>query len=340
MSRAFPSGARISYGDGTNAQDLKNYNVFVIPEPNIRLHAAEITAIRNFVQNGGGLFMISDHAGADRNNDGWDAAEIFNDLMGIPSVFGITFNDNSADTTFGWFDNHPDDNFTTDTTSPIICTGAFGVPSSGRGLGLFGSTSMTLSGSGEGPHLEDGVDARHDRPASTFATSTYGTGRVAAVGDSSIDRRRHQRLRPHDVPRLQRSELRQRSAHRERGGLARQRVGGGGGDTTPPTVSITVPGERRDGQRHGLRQRHRIRQRRRDEGRVLPRRRAQEHRHDLAVLVELGHHDRRERLALAHCEGVRRGEQLEDLGCGQRHGEQRHRPRTSPAGRSRRPTPR
>ncbi|HEV8435119.1 MAG TPA: IPT/TIG domain-containing protein, partial [Thermoanaerobaculia bacterium] len=181
---SLPVGARISYGDGTNAQDLSHYNVFVIPEPNIAFTSTEITAIRNFVQNGGGLFMISDHAGADRNNDGKDAAGIFNLLMGSPSVFGITFDDNSSDTSFGWFDNHPDDNYTNDTTSPIVWTGAFGVPSSGRGLGLFGSTSMTVSGAATAHIWKTGV-AKGSTTGVTFATSTYGTGRVAAVGDSS-----------------------------------------------------------------------------------------------------------------------------------------------------------
>jgi hypothetical protein len=181
---SLPVGARISYGDTTNAQDLQNYNVFVIPEPNTAFTSTEITAIRNFVQNGGGLFMISDHAGADRNNDGIDAAGVFNQLMGSPSVFGITFNDNSSDTSFGWFDNHPDDNYTTDTTSPIVFTGAFGVPSSGRGLGLFGSTSMTVSGAAKAHIWKTGV-AKGSTTGVTFATSTYGTGRVAAVGDSS-----------------------------------------------------------------------------------------------------------------------------------------------------------
>jgi hypothetical protein len=181
---SLPNGARISYGDTTNAQDLQNYNVFVIPEPNTAFTSAEITAIRSFVQNGGGLFMISDHAGADRNNDGIDAAGVFNQLVGSPSVFGITFNDNSSDTAFGWFDNHPDDNYTTDTTSPIIFTGTFGVPSSGRGLGLFGSTSMTVSGAAKAHIWKTGV-AKGSTTGVTFATSTYGTGRVAAVGDSS-----------------------------------------------------------------------------------------------------------------------------------------------------------
>src|SRR5437016_3469215 len=81
---SLPKGARITFGDASNAQDLSHYDVFVIPEPNVRFTAAEITAIRSFVQNGGGLFMISDHAGSDRNGDGFDSPSIFNDLMGSP----------------------------------------------------------------------------------------------------------------------------------------------------------------------------------------------------------------------------------------------------------------
>jgi hypothetical protein len=185
---SLPVGGRITFGDTSNAEDLSHYNVFIMPEPNIRLTAAEITAIRSFVQNGGGLFMISDHAGADRNNDGWDAAGIFNDLMGSPSIFGITFGDNSANGTTDWFDDHPDVNYTTDTTSPIIWTGTFGVPSSTKGLGLFGSTSMTLS-TAANPNVKGHVwktTGTHDTATLvTFATSKYGSGRVAAVGDSS-----------------------------------------------------------------------------------------------------------------------------------------------------------
>src|SRR5437764_11553884 len=181
---SLPTTARISYGDGTNAQDLSNYNVFVRPEPNTAFTSAEITAVRSFVQNGGGLFMIADHAGADRNSDGIDAAGVFNQLMGSPSIFGITYNDTSSDSTYGWFDNHPDDNYTTDTTSPIVWTGTFGNPSAGRGLGLFGSSSMTVSGAAKAHIWKTGL-AKTSTIGVTFATSTYGTGRVAAVGDSS-----------------------------------------------------------------------------------------------------------------------------------------------------------
>lgn len=237
---SLPVGARISYGDGTNVQDLSHYNIFVMPEPNIALTSAEITAIRNFVQNGGGLFMIADHAGSDRNNDGIDAAGVFNALMGSPSLFGITYNDNSADKTFGWFDDHPDGNFTIDTTSPIIWTGAFGVPSSSRGLGLFGSSSMTLTGAAKG-HVWKTTSTHDTSTGVTFATSTYGTGRIAAIADSSVTEDAtnncgHSTFLGYNDPSYDNGLL-------VANGIAwlANGSGGGGGDTQAPTVSITAP---------------------------------------------------------------------------------------------------
>src|SRR5258708_4996140 len=235
---SLPVGARISYNDSTNAQDLKNYNIFVIREPNIAFTSAEITAIRSFVQNGGGLFMIADHAGADRNSDGIDAAGVFNALMGSPSIFGITYNDNSSDKTFGWFDDHPDGNFTTDTTSPIIFTGAFGNPSSSRGLGLFGSSSMTLSGAAKG-HVWKTTSTHDTSTGVTFATSTYGTGRVAAVGDSSTGEDAtnscgHTTYLGYNDPSYDNGLIYANA-------VAWLANGSTGGDTQAPTVSITAP---------------------------------------------------------------------------------------------------
>jgi len=52
---------------------LKKYDAFVIPEPNIKFAPEEEQAIVEYVKGGGGLYMIADHAGADRNKEGWDA---------------------------------------------------------------------------------------------------------------------------------------------------------------------------------------------------------------------------------------------------------------------------
>ena len=181
---SLPSGASLTYGDTSNAQDLTHYDVLVLPEPNVPFTDAEKQAILNFVENGGGLFMISDHAGADRNNDGWDAAEVFNDL-GSEAYFGIHFNVNTESDS--WFNDHPDDRYTNDPNSPIV-HGLYGDCSSGKGLGLYGATSMTLhpannsTVTGEIWKTDGTVGAT---TKVTFAVAEYGQGRVAAIGDSS-----------------------------------------------------------------------------------------------------------------------------------------------------------
>ncbi len=52
-----PNGGRITYGDNTNVQDLSNYQLFIVVEPQTPLTSAEKSAILAFVNAGGGLFM-------------------------------------------------------------------------------------------------------------------------------------------------------------------------------------------------------------------------------------------------------------------------------------------
>lgn len=59
-------------------EDLKSYNVFVIPEANIPYKESEQKAISDYVEQGGAVFYIADHYNADRNKNRWDASEVFN----------------------------------------------------------------------------------------------------------------------------------------------------------------------------------------------------------------------------------------------------------------------
>ncbi|TGE14467.1 hydrolase [Hymenobacter elongatus] len=174
-----PAGARITYGDASNTQDLTKYSVFVVDEPNTVFTAAEKTAILGFVQNGGGLFMISDHIISDRNNDGWDSPEIWNDLMSNNSVqanpFGFSIN----------FDNIVENssNELVSATNPIM-NGPLGTVSQ---LSFHNGATMTLN-----PTANSTVQglvwrstAGQGNTLAMAASSTFGTGRVVIVGDSS-----------------------------------------------------------------------------------------------------------------------------------------------------------
>jgi hypothetical protein len=175
-----PSGNTISYGNSSNALDLSHFDEFVLPEPNIQLSASEKTALMNFVSNGGGLFLISDHNGSDRNNDGWDSPKIINDLLtnnGVdnndPFGFSVDLKDIQSDYPVA----------VSDSTDPVL-NGAFGKVSHSE---IADGTTFTLHPS-DNPNVKELVHlstaAAGDTNA-TFVTSTYGSGRVAIWNDSS-----------------------------------------------------------------------------------------------------------------------------------------------------------
>ncbi|HEX3649024.1 MAG TPA: hypothetical protein VHV49_11395 [Pseudonocardiaceae bacterium] len=172
----------ITYG-GSGAQDLSKYNAFVLPEPNVLFTSAEKTAIMKFVQNGGGLFMISDHNGSDRNNDGADSVKVLNDLMTNNSV-------DSSDP-FGF----SIDSLAITTQNPNV----IGAQAAGDAIidGPFGTVTGTIIRSGttatlhpadnsavRGEVFRSGYSASGTTGAAVV-TSGFGSGRVAYWGDSS-----------------------------------------------------------------------------------------------------------------------------------------------------------
>ncbi|POX47832.1 hydrolase [Streptomyces sp. Ru72] len=176
--KTLPSGSSLSYG-GSSSLDLKNFDTLVLPEPNTLFTAAEKTAIMNFVKNGGGLFMISDHTGADRNNDGYDAVEILNDLMtdnSVDSTDPFGFSIDSLNITSGY------PAAISDSTDPVL-HGSFGTVTKSL---IANGTTATLKPSDNSS--VKGLLYRSGYSGNTgafFLTSAFGSGRVAFWGDSS-----------------------------------------------------------------------------------------------------------------------------------------------------------
>jgi hypothetical protein len=99
---------------------------------------------------------------------------------------------------------------------------------------------MTLSGAAKGHVWKTGV-SNTSTSGVTFATSTYGTGRVAAVGDSSTGEDAtngcsHTTYLGYNDPSYDNGLIYANAVAWLAGG-----GGGGGGDTTAPTTSITAP---------------------------------------------------------------------------------------------------
>lgn len=214
----------MTFGDPTNPQDLANYDVLVLCEPNLLFTDAEAQAVREFVASGGGLFLCADHETSDRNCSGGtaevhDSPFILNRLMQTDvatrrdppyfdpldptndfGVFGIWFYENDNDDPddpenrrFDWFSEPVNDNVSTDPDDPLV-RGPFGDGSGG--LGFFGATQMAVSVDPErgNPTARAHVwrnGAPHAANAVgvservTFASARFGAGRVVAIGDSS-----------------------------------------------------------------------------------------------------------------------------------------------------------
>ena len=177
---SLPSSGSITYGNSSNAQDLSNYDVFVVDEPNIVFTAAEKTAIIQFVNNGGGLMMIADHTISDRNNDGWDSPDIWNDLMTNNSIqsnpFGFSIDLTNVTEVSG--------NILSTWTTNTILNGSEGtVTQLEFNNGATITTNTTANANVKGLIWQTGFTQNSTH--AMCATSTYGTGRVFVVTDSS-----------------------------------------------------------------------------------------------------------------------------------------------------------
>ena len=175
-----PYNDSITYGNSTHALDLSNYKVFIITEPNILFTPSQKNAIINFVQNGGGLFIISDHDVSDRNGDGYDSPYIWNDLFENNSIqtnpFGMTFDLQSFSQTSSNLAALPNDS---------CLHGPLGDVTQ---LQFNSGTSMSLdplaNSSVRGLIFKNGASNSGNAQV-LFATARYGNGKVCAIGDSS-----------------------------------------------------------------------------------------------------------------------------------------------------------
>lgn len=174
-----PYNGAITYGNSSNAQDLSNYKIYIVCEPNILFTAAEKTAIINFVQNGGSLFMVSDHINSDRNNDTYDSPEIWNDLLVNNSVksnpFGILFDSASFSQTTSNIPNLPNDSLLNGPMGSVTQA----MWSSGTSITINPAVNSSVKG------IVYQTGSSFGNTGVMFAYSRYGKGKIAAIGDSS-----------------------------------------------------------------------------------------------------------------------------------------------------------
>ena len=175
---SLPAGTTFTYNTA-NSQDLTNYDVVVVDEPNILFTLTEKQALLNFVFNGGRLFLISDHTTSDRNGDGVDSSIIWMDFLTNNLVsnnpFGIIFPSSNASgvNTF----NH-------DIVGDPILNGPVGLATnteyfSGNRFQIDHTKNPTVIS-----HMWFGTVGDSNNLCAV-ASLRYGNGRVVVVGDSS-----------------------------------------------------------------------------------------------------------------------------------------------------------
>jgi hypothetical protein len=174
-----PYNGLITYGNVSNAQDLSNYKVFIVDEPNILFTAAQKTAMMQFVQNGGGLFLISDHTISDRNNDGTDSPVIWNDFITnngvLNSALGFTFDLANISQTSSNIPNLPTDSLLHGPMGNVTQVKW----SNGTTIALNPSQNASVKG------VVYTTGSSFGNANIMCAYARVGNGKVAAIGDSS-----------------------------------------------------------------------------------------------------------------------------------------------------------
>lgn len=171
----------ITFGDRTNPLDLSNFDVFVVPEPNRPFTAAEARAVLDYVRSGGGLVAVGDHDRSDRDRDGEDSPRIWN-ALDPERVLGVH-----------WGSAGDADANITQTSRNVAEPGqgrcVRGPAGKVTALEFHNGTTFTLDAKAN-PSVRGEVwmsGVRRGTPARVMAaSSTYGKGRVAFIGDSSV----------------------------------------------------------------------------------------------------------------------------------------------------------
>lgn len=172
--RQLPPGTSLVFGGGGSG-DLLGFDAFVSDEPEAPFTTAEQTALMRFVEAGGGLFFVADHAGAERCSACTEAWRVINGFLvtgAAAGVFGIRCDGNTIGRS-GLTGSPSDALMTSHFTS-----GHFGTAAR---LSFHSGTSVSLSGTS----ALATVVVTSSAGGLMVSSSLPSGGRVVLLGDSS-----------------------------------------------------------------------------------------------------------------------------------------------------------
>ncbi len=176
-----------------SASVLAGVDLLIIPEPQNPFTAAEKEAVRQFVYDGGSLFMIGDHNSSDRNANGWDSPSIFGGYS-VPHITVPVGSDTEtfAGALFGLHFHVKDEGNNSITGTFTNITAAAGNPVI---EGSYGDVNAVIYHVGNvmtlwptaNPYLSDvgSLISKSEGSPHVAAWSRYGDGKIVGYGDSS-----------------------------------------------------------------------------------------------------------------------------------------------------------
>jgi len=169
--RQLVPGTRLSFGEG-GPTDLATYDVFISVEPEEPFSPNERSALSGFANNGGGIFMVADHAGAQRCTSCTEAWRVINVALSaspLSDTFGVRCDGNSIarSGTRG-----------SDTMATDLGMGPFGHAST---LEFHAGTTVSLTGTNENA----AIAVRAGQQGMLVTSSVPSGGRLVLLGDSS-----------------------------------------------------------------------------------------------------------------------------------------------------------
>lgn len=167
------SAGSFTYGSG--AQDLADYCAVVLAEPNNSIPASGLAALRDYVAGGGGLFLIANHFGSDRDNDDVQSIDAINELADLDPAWGWRIDEQDL------YEPAASD-FVADAREPLL-HGPFGEVAA---VGFYAATTLRIVPA-ENPRMRQ-ILWRPNQSGNAglfIAAGFYGAGKVVLVGDSA-----------------------------------------------------------------------------------------------------------------------------------------------------------
>ncbi|BBE30723.1 hypothetical protein OSSY52_08640 [Tepiditoga spiralis] len=156
---------------------LKNFKVYIIPEPNKPFTSQEQADIIKYINDGGSVFFISDHIRADRNNNGWDAVQIFNGFK--RGTHTIENKNNYTDDFVGKLGfRFREVQYSQD---PITNMKTHEITNGVTQVGMWAGSTLYIKDS----NINGLVYLTNENSGPYVIAGTYGKGKFVAIGDSS-----------------------------------------------------------------------------------------------------------------------------------------------------------